>query len=149
MVSSTPRPHFTPRERPGTHFTGGWVGPRGGLDRCGKSRPHRDSIPDRPTRSSVAIPTELPDPHINVSILPEVSRMSMSAHSNRISFKRAAFFWVITQRAMTISYRRFGTSCRSHFKGQESKKKEGGPSKQPANQPKLSCVVGEIVGWLA
>ena len=26
----------------------------------GKSRPHRDSIPDRPARSSVAIPTELP-----------------------------------------------------------------------------------------
>jgi len=34
-----------PRERPGTHFTGGWVGLRAGLDRCGKSRPHRDSIP--------------------------------------------------------------------------------------------------------
>jgi len=28
----------------------------------GKSRLHRDSIPDRPARSSVAIPTELPDP---------------------------------------------------------------------------------------
>jgi hypothetical protein len=28
-----------PRERPGTHCTGGWVGPRAGLDRCGKSRP--------------------------------------------------------------------------------------------------------------
>ena len=28
----------------------------------GKSRPHRDSIADRPTRSSVAIPTELPGP---------------------------------------------------------------------------------------
>ena len=26
----------------------------------GKSRPHRDSIPDRPARSPVAIPTELP-----------------------------------------------------------------------------------------
>ena len=26
VVSSTPRPHFTPRERPGAHFTGGWVG---------------------------------------------------------------------------------------------------------------------------
>jgi len=26
----------------------------------GKSRPHRDSIPNRPARSSVAIPTELP-----------------------------------------------------------------------------------------
>jgi hypothetical protein len=28
-----PRPHFTPGERtPGTHCTGGWVGPRAGLD---------------------------------------------------------------------------------------------------------------------
>jgi hypothetical protein len=37
--------HGTTRERPGTHCTGGWVGPRAGLDRCGKSRLHRDSIP--------------------------------------------------------------------------------------------------------
>jgi hypothetical protein len=28
-----------PRERPGTHCIGGLVGPRAGLDRCGKSRP--------------------------------------------------------------------------------------------------------------
>jgi len=28
----------------------------------GKSRPHWNSIPDRPARSSVAIPTELPGP---------------------------------------------------------------------------------------
>ena len=28
-----------PRERPGTHCTGGWVGLRASLDRCGKSRP--------------------------------------------------------------------------------------------------------------
>jgi len=34
-----------PRERPGTHCTGGWVNPRAGLDRCGKSHHHRDSIP--------------------------------------------------------------------------------------------------------
>jgi len=32
VVSSTPRPHFTPRERPATHCTGGWVGPRAGLE---------------------------------------------------------------------------------------------------------------------
>jgi len=31
-----------PRERPGT---GGWVDLRACLDRCGKSCPHRDSIP--------------------------------------------------------------------------------------------------------
>ena len=29
----------------------------------GKPRPHRESIPDRPARSSVGIPTELPNPH--------------------------------------------------------------------------------------
>ena len=31
----------------------------------GKSRPHQDSIPDRPVCSSVAIPTELPGPQLN------------------------------------------------------------------------------------
>jgi hypothetical protein len=35
---------FYTRDRPGTHCKGGWVGPRAGLDRCGKSRPHRDSV---------------------------------------------------------------------------------------------------------
>jgi len=28
-----------PGKRPGTHFTGGWMGPRAGPDECGKSRP--------------------------------------------------------------------------------------------------------------
>ena len=32
-------PAALPRERPGTHCIGGWVGPRAGLDGCGKSRP--------------------------------------------------------------------------------------------------------------
>jgi hypothetical protein len=33
VVSVTPRPCFTPGEStPGTHWTGGWVGPRVGLD---------------------------------------------------------------------------------------------------------------------
>ena len=39
---STARPdRFTPpsRKRPCTHYTGGWVGHRVGLDACGKSRP--------------------------------------------------------------------------------------------------------------
>ena len=40
-----------PRERPGTHCTGGWVGPRAGLDGYGKFRLQRDSIADRPDRS--------------------------------------------------------------------------------------------------
>jgi hypothetical protein len=44
VVSTTARPLYT-WERPGTHCTGGSVGPRAGLDMCEKSRPHRDSIP--------------------------------------------------------------------------------------------------------
>jgi hypothetical protein len=39
VFKATPRPLY-PWERPG-----GWVGLKAGLDRCGKSRPHRDSIP--------------------------------------------------------------------------------------------------------
>ena len=35
-----------PGKRPGTHFIVGWLGTRGGVDGCGKSRSHRDSIPD-------------------------------------------------------------------------------------------------------
>jgi len=53
-----------PPEKTWYPFTGGWVGPRTGLDWRNISSPHRDSIPDRPSRSSVAIPTELPGPYV-------------------------------------------------------------------------------------
>jgi len=35
----TRRAALYPRERPGTHFTGGWAGPRAGLDRRKISSP--------------------------------------------------------------------------------------------------------------
>jgi hypothetical protein len=47
-------------KRPGTHCTGGWVGLRVSLDRCGKSRPHRDSITRLSSPYQVTVPTELP-----------------------------------------------------------------------------------------
>jgi len=51
VVNVTPRPLY-PRERPGTHCTGDWVGPRAGLDSCGKSRlPTGIQSPDRLFRS--------------------------------------------------------------------------------------------------
>jgi len=34
-----------PRERPGAHSMGGWVGPRADLDGCGKYLPHRGVDP--------------------------------------------------------------------------------------------------------
>ena len=42
VVNATPRPLY-PRERPGAHCTGCWVGPRADLEGCGKSRTHQDS----------------------------------------------------------------------------------------------------------
>ena len=61
MVSSTPWPHFTPGKDPvPISQEAGWA--PGPVQSGGKSRPHWDSIPDRPARSSVATPTELPGP---------------------------------------------------------------------------------------
>ena len=61
VVGSTPRPHFTPGKDPVPILQeAGWA--PGPVWTGGKSRPHWHSIPDRPARSSVAIPTELPGP---------------------------------------------------------------------------------------
>ena len=50
VVSSTPRTHFTPGKDPVTIVQeAGWA--PGSVWTGGKSRPHRDSIPDRPVRS--------------------------------------------------------------------------------------------------
>jgi len=63
VVSTTPRPHFTPGKGPVPILQeAGWA--PGPVSTGGNSRPHRDSIPDRPARSSVAIPTELPGPKL-------------------------------------------------------------------------------------
>jgi hypothetical protein len=51
-----------PVQTHGIHCIGGWVGPRVGLNGCGKSRPHRDSNPGPPRSQRVAIRTELSRP---------------------------------------------------------------------------------------
>ena len=68
VVSSTPRPHITPGKAPVPILQeAGWA--PGPVWTGGKSRPHRYSIPDRPGRSSVAIPTELPGTHTYTYII--------------------------------------------------------------------------------
>jgi hypothetical protein len=37
--------NLPPGKNSGTHCIGGWLGPKAGLNGCGKSRLHRDSIP--------------------------------------------------------------------------------------------------------
>jgi hypothetical protein len=61
VVSTTPRPLY-PQERPGTHWTGGWVGPRAGLKLCDKSRPTWIRSPDRPARSQSLYRMSSPGP---------------------------------------------------------------------------------------
>jgi hypothetical protein len=51
-----------PGKRPGAYCIGGWVGPRTGLDGCGKSRPQRNTIPGPCSPQRVAIPATLSRP---------------------------------------------------------------------------------------
>ena len=65
VVSSTPRPHFTPgKDTVPILQEAGWA--PGPVWTGGKSRPHRDSIPDRPPRSQ------------------SLYRLSYRAHINRL-----------------------------------------------------------------
>jgi hypothetical protein len=63
---STPHPgRFTTGRRSDNHNTGGWVGPRGGLARCRKSRPPPQNgirSPDRPARSESIYRLRYPGP---------------------------------------------------------------------------------------
>jgi hypothetical protein len=51
-----------PGKRPCTDSTGGWVSPRAGLGRCGKSRPHRDRSLDRLAYSKPLYRLHYPSP---------------------------------------------------------------------------------------
>jgi hypothetical protein len=64
-LSASRRGSFTPKERAhGTHWIGGWVGPRAGLDAVVNSKissPCQNSKPDYPAHSFSAIPLSYPD----------------------------------------------------------------------------------------
>jgi hypothetical protein len=59
VTNATPRSFYARGSDPGTHCIGGWVDLRTRLDGCGKSRPHRDSIPGPSNPQRVAIPTNM------------------------------------------------------------------------------------------
>ena len=135
VVSSTPRPQFTPGERLITHCTGGWVGPRVGLDGRKISSPP-GSIPDRPARSSVAIPTELPWSFDNNTSKTKVSiHWTLHSQANN-TWRRTStipfdyFAWRLKKRAISLKiatlrdvvassvvarYQRFGLKCCLHL----------------------------------
>jgi len=76
------------REIPGTYFTGGWVGPRAGLD--GRKISYPPGFDRGPSNAwSVAIPTELPGPQLYpyLFIIRSVYRIACYPHTDQISPK--------------------------------------------------------------
>jgi hypothetical protein len=57
-----------PREKSDILCTGGWVSSKASLDRCGKFRLHRDSIPGPYIPYQVAVPPALPG-QLSLSVL--------------------------------------------------------------------------------
>jgi hypothetical protein len=88
LVNATPRPLY-PRERPGPHCRGDWLGSRAGLDSRGNSRPHHASLPGPSNLQRVAIPTELSRPIFVAKIVLRVCRNAkLYIHTLPIVFKR-------------------------------------------------------------
>ena len=82
MVSSTPWSYFTPGKDPVPILQeAGWA--PGPVWTGGNSCSHRNSIPDHPARSSVAIPTELRGPYLTV--YKEIIDVSSHIHIKPIS----------------------------------------------------------------
>ena len=127
--------HTLPRERPVTHFTGGWVGLRAGLDGRKISSPPR-FYPAPSSPMSVAIPAELPGPpapHINAWHIPiavytdntcrwwavrllETCRGYSWFQTFAVFWILYAFFWVFPRRLIVVCWR-FGTLYQFHLQG--------------------------------
>jgi hypothetical protein len=71
---------LTLEERRPTQCTGSWTGPTAGLDMCGKSHRHWDSIPGPSSPQRVFIPTELFRPTAFTNIHGDVSRKMSFQH---------------------------------------------------------------------
>ena len=61
VVNATPRPLY-PRETPGTHFIGRWVGPRASLEGAENLSPTGIRSPDRPARTELLYRLSYPGP---------------------------------------------------------------------------------------
>jgi len=96
VVSSTPRPHFNPGKDPVPIVQeGGWT--PGPIWTGGKSRPHRDSIPNRPARSQSLYRlklSKLSKRYVGILFcVVFLLRSSVQMHVN----VKAVLYWVLTR----------------------------------------------------
>ena len=68
---------------------------RAGLDRCGKSRLHRDSIPGPFSPQVVAIPTTLPVPYVTEGWVENFKKRETLDGGKRIGDSASADHWVV------------------------------------------------------
>ena len=84
MVSSTPRPHFIPgKDMVPILQEAGWV--PGRVSTGGKSRPHRNSIPDRPARSHSLYRLSYPAHKTPATSPRKIATLTLQSHSSRDS----------------------------------------------------------------
>jgi len=77
----------------------------------GKSRSHRDSIPDRPACRSVAIPTELPGPHIYTHTLEGNGTLVPSNRAVAELRLRPLGLWNLVYTTETVSFNSLIDRC--------------------------------------
>ena len=97
VVSSTPRPHFIPGKDPVPILQeAGWA--TGPVWTGGKSRPHRDSIPDRPARSHSLYRLSYPTHNNHEICIYYVYNKYMTVWNKLLSFFSRRFkstcFWI-------------------------------------------------------
>jgi hypothetical protein len=101
MVSFAPRPLYRRERAPGTHWIGGWVGPRAILDAVVKrkiSSPRRESNPRTPIIQPVKTPLGFTEPFIIESKLPlACSLESMHIKLSEILIGACFIYVILTQ----------------------------------------------------
>ena len=107
MVDASPRP-LDSRVRPGIRCIGDWLGPTAGLDRCGKSRPHRDSFPGRSRTWRLTIQTALSRPTLLRSTTGNLYELPPSLWFKSESHLKLLHLWTGGHPALGNETRRFG-----------------------------------------
>ena len=107
VVSSTPRPHFTPVKDPVPIVQEAGRAP-GPVWTGGKSRPHRDSIPDRPARSQSLHRLSYRAHKQSSVFINNYTRCSISLGTQQIMMKRS----VLTETVQRVHRYDWHSKCR-------------------------------------
>ena len=127
VINATPRPLY-PRERPGTRRIGGWVGPRAGLDGCGKSRPP-------PPRFDARTVQPVASRYTDWAIEPHWKSNGLIIFKFAEVLKKAIVFW-------NLSDRRAGVLGDTKTMGNQMRNRSANNFSE-----KFRCIISTGFGW--